>query len=190
MTGVAMTGLQASTADSQNHNSGISHPDPGLKSAPEGVSNQTGDWKEFTPPGGEFTILMPGSPVHNTRSDEGVVIQFYTSLEGTSQYAASYFDVEKVDVIANPIEVIDAIKKAKTEALRGTLAEERDITVGSKEGREFVIRNPQEIGVRDMRMRIFIVGNRVFQIFVMGDNSALHSPEAEKFFDSIHVPGM
>jgi len=146
-------------------------------------------WAEFSPPEGQFKVQMPGNPKHKTQADGDTPQQLYTSDDGASVYVVGYFDVGR-SPIANQWAALNALKQDKVQVLQGTLAEERDINVGAQAGQDYVVRNPRQSSSQDMRLRVFIVGNRVFQFIVMGHGTALHNANAEKFFESIYVPGM
>ncbi|HLK58579.1 MAG TPA: DUF4328 domain-containing protein [Chthonomonadaceae bacterium] len=155
-----------------------------------GFQNRGADWKEYSPPMGEFTVLMPGDPKPQTQTDGGVTVHLFQSSDGTTQYVASYIDVGQGGPILNPQAVLDALKKAKAEGLEGELAEEQSVTVGSQQGEDYTLLHPHGPGMQNMRSRTFIVGNRLFQFMVMGDDTVLHGPDVDKFYNSIRVPGM
>lgn len=147
------------------------------------------DWKAFAPAGGEFTAWMPGSPLPQTRAGVGVAMVIYNSTDGKSQYIVSYFDLGAGTDLGETQQALDALKKLKVSTLQGTLAEEHNVTAGSQSGLEFILQKPQGVAMKDMRFRIFIINNRVFQLEAMGDEMALHSPDTDKFFDSFRAPG-
>lgn len=146
-------------------------------------------WRKFSPPGHEYSVLMPGTPTPQTQTDSGISVKMYISNDGPTQYLVSYLDTG-LNRISDPAQLIDAVEKDKAEEAHTKLSEEQRISVGPYVGKEFVLRNADEANGQVMRMRLFLVGNRLFQMLVMGNDTAVHSADADKFFSSIHTQGM
>lgn len=165
----------------------INYPDS--QAPPSTTRNMPAGWNVFTPPGNEFSIVMPGSPQFQTKTDGGVTITMYISSDGATQYLASYFDIDPSRA-SDPRQAIDTFENAKAQAEQGTIAEEQEINVGPYTGKEFVLRNMQVVNGLSARFHVFLVGSRVFQLMVMGNDTAIHSADADAFFNSIHTGGM
>jgi hypothetical protein len=63
---------------------------------------------------------------------------------------------------------------------KGTVVEQKPITVNDAAGKEGLIQTADGF----TRFRVFLVGNRLFQVFVSGSKEQVTSKDTDQYFDS------
>src|SRR4030042_4579780 len=137
------------------------------------------NWKEFSSANGKFSVMMPGEPQeqHETvKTAVGPVDLYMHILDvGTSAYIVGYSDYPE-DLIKNS-EVNILLEGARNGAIsniRGTLVNEKDISIAGNPGKEFNFSVPHRPELPNKgigKSRIFLVGNRLYQCMVVGDKN-------------------
>ena len=145
--------------------------------------------KEYISKEGGFKVLMPGTPKEtklDAESEFGKGVLHMNSVEaGMAMYAANYCDfpaeIKKVALK----QVYDSSRDGAVANLEGKLATEKDIKLGDYSGRE--IRIEVAGGIRLFRARVFLVGQRLYQVVVFGTKESASSKDADKFLDSFRL---
>jgi hypothetical protein len=146
-------------------------------------------WKEFVSKEGMFTVIMPGTPKSDkldTESDFGKGVLHMNMVEADkTMYAANYSDFPAAVKKATLKQLYDSSRDGAVANMDGKLASEKDIKLGTHEGRE--IRIDVAGGKRLFRVRVFLVEQRLYQIVVFGTPESATSKDADKFLDSFKL---
>jgi phage FluMu protein Com len=148
-------------------------------------------WKTFSPPGGRFSVDMPGTPVPRNMPGPGGLLLHIWMVELKNPNCA--FGVEYGDFPANELNHIP-IEQRFVGARQGMLAStpnselvsERPLTLQEHPGREYVLRIR---GHGQMIAQAYIVGNRFYMLLAGGDRFGPSSPDVQKFLKSFRLQG-
>ncbi|MEK6256075.1 MAG: hypothetical protein N2C13_02000 [Chloroflexota bacterium] len=147
-------------------------------------------WREFTSQAGGFSIMMPGDPDEQsqlTATEFGTTeaVTFIVDNPGAG-YSAIYANYPTGLIQAYPVGVIlDGISFGVVTQSEGELVRNSTITFDGYEGRELEIAAP--IGESILRVRIYLIGNRVYQISVVTSAVRQSSEDTVRFFDSFKL---
>jgi hypothetical protein len=145
--------------------------------------------KEFVSKEGGFKVLMPGTPKTDkldSESDFGKGVLHMNSVQaGMAMYAANYCDFPAEIKKAALKQVYDSSRDGAVANMEGKLATEKDIKLGEHSGREIQIEVAG--GSRLFRARVFLVGQRLYQVVVFGTKESASSKDTDKFFDSFKL---
>jgi hypothetical protein len=151
-------------------------------------ADEPSEWKEFASKEGRFKVLMPTTPKPDdleTQSDFGKGVLHMNSVVINKVFYAANFTDFPAEVKKVPLkQLYDSSRDGAVANLKGKLAKEADIKLGSYTGREI------QIDIADaklFRARVYLVDNRLYQIVVMGPKDAAISKEADKFLDSFKL---
>ena len=103
-------------------------------------------------------------------------------------YLTTYFDLPKGTITdANRQTIFDERREADVKSAKGKLITEKKITLGEKkiEGREYLIERPAVKG--HDRGRIYIKGDRVYQVYAVGPGDWAKSNAVTKYLDSFEI---
>jgi hypothetical protein len=100
-------------------------------------------------------------------------------------FAVSWFAVPKtIGETSDKLDgLLDEAIASGVANLRGTVKDERAITLDGHKGKEVLIESERG----GLRGRFFIANGRLYQVFVAGQSSLLSSREADGFLDSLKV---
>ncbi len=162
-------------------------------------------WKELSPPGAGFSVLMVGSPSYRTQEvgsgADRIVRHVYTAGSVNAKYLVMYADLSPYPKEPSSIgQVLDAGRAAVLAGGEGmTVLSEREIDVGGRGGRELMV----DGGAKFYRVRFFFAGGRLFQLEIEtptnaafksgrasgdeGDWTDLYRTTCEKFFGSFRL---
>jgi hypothetical protein len=149
-------------------------------------------WKEFSPPGGNFTVSFPGTPAEVKQSITtpagNVAVNLYVVANAAeqSQYVAGYSDLlPEIAQKLKPEQILDTVRQEVVMKLPGTkILEEKPIALDGAPGRDLTF----DAGAAGQgRFRFYLVGSRLFRVGVAGPAAKLTSPEAEKFMASFRI---
>lgn len=147
------------------------------------------EFKEFSNADGRFKILFPGTPKEKTQNAGGVTIRmFYVEQRNGGYFVA-------VNGLPQPVQdrdIKNVLDGARTGALArsgGKLTSESDVTLAGKyPGRE-INADLTKPAAGKLRTRVYLVGDRMFQVMVMGTGSFVDGADTKKFFDSFQLTG-
>ena len=149
-----------------------------------------GDWSKYTSPEGRYTILFPGEPRLMTQespnADGDKVLQHLAaSTSPDVTCLVGYFDIKPGLTFS-----FDKGRDGMIAAVKGTLLEERNISLGSSPGRELRIAAQPAAGQNLLIVaRYYQVGDRVYVVqFIALKSSGNTVAEASgRYFDSFQV---
>ena len=147
------------------------------------------DWKEFKPKNGKFTVKMPGKPKDISRDiDVGgdkVKANIHAVEVGpTGAYLVSWTDFPEGLIDQDNIAThLDGVQNGVVTSGKGKVLSQKTVKVQKKYvGRDVNYTVPNINGTG--RVRIFFVGDRLYQIMALGDKTFMDSDDIDTFFDS------
>jgi hypothetical protein len=150
-------------------------------------------WKEYSSNEGKYSVLMPGTPTNQTRNmntPTGSITLYASALENNDTgYVVTYNDIpESLSQVLTPELLLQSIRKSAVSNVQGKLVDDQPITLASKyPGREIQVEIQD--GKRVFRNRMYIVGNRLYQVVFAGTKDEIFSKDANKFLDSFKILG-
>jgi hypothetical protein len=151
-------------------------------------------WKVFDSKDGRFTVHMPKEPMNpkkqvvTTKTGELNVTMVVAEGPHDSYFVVSYSDFPQAELKKGEEKTrLDQACNGAAESLRGAIREEMPIKLdGRHPGRAFVIRMD---GAVIAKMRIYLVGNRLYQVMVLGNGKIFSSKEKDAgiFLDSFRL---
>jgi hypothetical protein len=136
--------------------------------------------KEFSPPGGNFTILMPGKPSQETKTINGINMIAFGSGSRGEEHWVGYADVPP----GTPTS-LDGAVHGMCDASGGT-GLKSTMRVNNGEGYvEYEFEATKFSGY--ISGRALFTRGRLYLFFVLGKNAQLSNPEVRKFIDSFEL---
>jgi ABC-type glycerol-3-phosphate transport system substrate-binding protein len=150
----------------------------------------TANWQDFTGPEGDFTVMLPGIPKDETQqveSDIGeITVNLFQLPFGNFAYVVAYSDYPMDVVQSKGAQIIlDGARDGAVTNTGGTLLEEQDIEIQGYPGRQLKVKSPDGEGIAQARM--YLVGNRLYQIFVASPTADSGSPDIPKYLESFRL---
>jgi hypothetical protein len=132
-------------------------------------------WKMVAPKDGGFTAAMPAAPTEKkkqVKTATGVlnVTMFIADGRNDSDFVVSYSDFPAADLKKGDVDKrLDQARDGAIASVRGKQKSEKKIELNKHPGREIVIEKDGEVVVK---MRIYLVKNRLYQVMVVGNAPA------------------
>jgi len=124
-------------------------------------------WTKFSPEGGNFSVLMPGSPKVEAENKVGPFGP-YTSYLFSETKAGTFYMIGWTDyspnVALNVQGEITTTRDNFIKSVNGTLIAEKEISLDGHPGLEFTAQMGSKFYVIS---RIYVVGNRPYQILAV-----------------------
>ena len=146
-------------------------------------------WSEFRSDEGRFTVLMPEKPITQVSTTETAQGRFETrSFIATHIpliFMVAYSDIPKQLLVANDVDgFFDGVRDQFVKEAGGKLASESSLMLDGHPGREI----KAHMFHGELRARVFLVGDRMYQLAVMSGKSSESDAEApNKFFASFKL---
>jgi hypothetical protein len=148
----------------------------------------TPEFRDFSSPEGRFKVQMPGDPQVQSQTTAGIEAKLFVLDAGSHAYTVAYSDLpmgahEPAAMIKTRL---DGARDGFVRSVGGQLKKSSEITLQQEyPGREFQADVPQK-GI-SMRVRVYLVGPRLYQAIVGGSESWIYSEDANRFIDSFAV---
>jgi hypothetical protein len=149
------------------------------------------EFAEFTSKEGKFTVLFPGKPKETKRTLQSpfgpVELNSFSvsPLQPVSTYVVIFSDYPANFEKKSDADFLDSSRDGSVKNSGGKLLSEKKLTLDKYPGRELLLEAPNQGGL--FRQRIFIVGNRLYQLIVGGAEEVAKSKGADKFLDSFKL---
>jgi hypothetical protein len=144
--------------------------------------------KTFSPEGGGFTVEMPCKPQQQSTAVETpagpVNLMVYLCRTANRAYMVGYSDYSFPDMKEKAESLLDGAREGALKKGNNRLVSELSISLDGHPGRELRMEAPN--GPR-MRVRMILVGNRLYQIGVVTPKVEMDAPEIGKFLDSFRL---
>lgn len=154
------------------------------------VGCQQKQWSTFTSAAGKFSVSMPGTPKEQKMEVPSPIgaIQFYlfTGRDRNYEFVASYNDYPASVVSQGNVEkMLDGARDGAVGNINGKLQSEKKITLKNFPGREIHVLTPD--GKAALKYRIYLVGNRLYQVGIVSTNPFQETEKTNQFFESFSV---
>ncbi len=149
------------------------------------------EWKKFSGDSGRFSVELPGEPKQqkqDVQTDAGkITITMYIVEVGNGGYFVALSDFPAALVQAADPEVLLAnARDGAVRNVRGKLVSDKAITLGEHQGREIQFEADNPAGKIVGRARLYLVGNRLYQLLVVGQGAEALE-QSGKFFGSFRL---
>ena len=150
--------------------------------------------RELKSEAGRFSVMTP-TPLEEmvqsleTQGDK-IELHIFSGQRGDTGYFVSYWDYPPGLVHPDRLEeMLDASRDGSVAKVSGRLIREGKLTLMGNPGRELVIETGGQTGpeMRRLQGRLFIVGNRMYQIMVVTPKDQKSRPEPEAFLQSLKL---
>ena len=143
-------------------------------------------WRIFTSAEGGFSILLPSSPITETRvlSSPKETLQLFHCRIKHESYVVQYVDKDPKGIqILGPEKILSILDDAMTKANRGSILSRRRLILGKYPGREIVTKR---LSGNTETQRVYLAADRLYIL------TATHSPtqtetlptDSDKFLNS------
>ncbi len=158
--------------------------------------NQAPQPRELISAAGRLSVITPVTLAEKvqpleTQGDQ-IELHIFSGQLGDTGYFVSYWDYPPGLVQPDKLEkMLDASRDGSVANVGGKLIREEKITLMGNPGRELVIEtgNPEGPEARLLRGRLFIAGNRMYQVMVVTPKNQKSSSETEPFLQSFKLLG-
>lgn len=148
------------------------------------------EWRVFTSDAGGFKVLMPGTPKPQTQSVNtaaGTIdVTMYIVEVDHGAYAVGFSDFPQEMVAqADPQAVLEGAMNGSASNMGGSVTSSRDITLGAISGKEFTAAvRINEADDAAYKGRVYLAGNRLYQVFMCGLKGRTSAKEIDHFLRS------
>jgi hypothetical protein len=152
----------------------------------------SGGAQEFKNESGKFSIVTPVELKEQTMPVDSPFgkIEFHTFMgrDPDAEYLVSYGDFPNAQMLGDPAQVIDARRDDEIRTLKGRLRNETKIDVNGNPGREISFDGTDPSGTQvSAKTRLFLVRNRLYQIYVGAGRGNLPTDSADAFLRSFKL---
>jgi hypothetical protein len=138
------------------------------------------NFKEFTPPEGGFTVLMPGTPEKKTIPILDMTMIGYGVNVKNGAYAVGFMDMPA----GRPFSLDGALQGIVNQH-KGKVLSQSKFTMEGSSGTEFEIESSDPKGYVSGRM--IVVRGRFYEILAMGTKARLSNTDVRKYLDSFKL---
>ena len=152
------------------------------------------NWQEYRSQAGRYSVLMPGKPKEQTQSVNSAVgtldmhIASYEDRSGAylimyTDYPADLVNLDRADAM------LDGGARGAVENVNGNLIQQQDFPLGNIPGREIEFNAPAQ-GAQPatrVKVRYFLVNNRMYQVMVVAQQSQGLPVDTQKYLDSFKL---
>ena len=147
------------------------------------------DWKEFKSEPGGFSILLPGTPKEEAQeiTTGWTCHSFIVSADNDVDCGVAYLDIPDAFAKLNTIdEKLDSCRTGLVKTFMGRVREETKIALhgNGSPGRDLLIDVPDG---PTFRWRVFLVKERLYQVYTRVEKGKENDAEVIKFLDSFKL---
>lgn len=152
--------------------------------------------RELKSEAGRFSVMTP-TPLEEmvqslqTQGDQ-IDLHIFSGQLGDTGYFVSYWDYPPGLIQPDKLEkMLDASLDGSVAKVSGRLIRENRLTLMGHPGLEMVIETGSQTGpeARRLQGRLFIVGDRMYQVMVVAPKDQKNRPETEAFLQSLKLLG-
>lgn len=143
-------------------------------------------WMAFSSKPGRFSVSVPATPTEKPQFvGQQKVTRFIAEDKNKGVYVISFSDYPDADLKKDLLQKrLDQARDGAVASVNGMLKAEKAIQLEGHPGRELAI---ESAGVVIVRMRMFVVDRRLYQVLVLGPAPILASKEITFFLDSFRL---
>ncbi len=150
----------------------------------------TADWREYTNEEGKFSVLLPGEPKEETSSietDTGTIqIHLFGVPIGDTDYIVAYTDYPAELINTKGAQgILDSARDGAVENTKGKLLSDETIDLNGNPGKLLVVESPDGKGIA--QAKIFLVGTRLYQVFVAAAKEKANTEENQNYLNSLRI---
>lgn len=144
---------------------------------------QAQPWTRFNSPEGRFSVLMPANPLREEQTKEvrgdKVVMRFFTAGSEQGVFIVAYADYK----MGPAKQELDANRDSFLRGMKATLISESDIKLQENPGREIRAERDR----LSIRSRIYLIGNRYYQVVAITPATLPGNLQADRFLASFEL---
>lgn len=144
---------------------------------------------EYAPEGAGFKVVFKAKPKEQEQTHLGITIKMATLTEKDGAYIIGYSDVPLIGANETAEQTQTRLDGARDGALgnvNAKLSKEDKIILAKKHpGREIWADLPDKKGM--LKMRMFIVKDRLYQIMAVGTKEFIEAEETDNFLKSLEL---
>lgn len=156
----------------------------GLFAGDKETSSAEGRFRVAAPVALEETIESVAMP-----DGSSLALHNFIGEQNNRAYFVAYNDYPAEIIEQNdPQTLLDGTRNGSVQSMNGTLISESQITLNGYPGRELIAEAPLEDGnILAVKARIFIVENRLYQLFVAAPQAEISSADVDAFLNSFEL---
>ncbi len=159
-----------------------------------GTAAPVDPWQTFSSKEGGFTLSLPGKPKEQrqpvgTAGGSVTAIMYFTEV-GSTAFGVGYGDYPGSAANVDPQAVLKGARDGAAKNVNGTVVSEKPIELAGHPGLEIAVETPASAkmpGGAMYRARIYLVGNRLYQVIYVALKKEEHAADYQKLFDSFHL---
>jgi hypothetical protein len=144
------------------------------------------DVKKYESQDGAYAVLFPAKPTTQTTKANDTEVHIALVPRGTGAFLVIYSDLSAEDVKKEkPKDLLEKGMKGLVEQFKAKITESKDLEFGKAKypARDVLA----EKDATQIRVRIILAGNRVYQVMAIGPKDTVTGVEAKDFFDSFEI---
>jgi hypothetical protein len=146
----------------------------------------------FISKAGRFSVLLPGKPAEKTAKvqagGQDAELHIFSATADSRSHVVTYSDYPAGVVGADKEKFLAGVVERNVERLKAgklTANEKVSLGKGKHPGRDVRVELPDK--KRLYRARVYLVGDRLYQVVVLGPTDAVKGKEADDFLNSFAV---
>jgi hypothetical protein len=140
---------------------------------------QGDDWVKLAPAASGFSVMMPGKAEEENQPSADFTLHLYSVSTAGGIYMASYGDYAP-GIHLDPVGELAANRDNFLKGLNARLIASKNINLEGHAGLEFTGENDMAV----FNSRVYIIGNRVYQIMTAIDSGKDDSANVQRFLAS------
>lgn len=141
---------------------------------------------------GKFTASFPSGPQSETKTAGGLTLRVYLAdyQKGKGGFTVIYGDLPpEVLKAPKPEQVLESAEKGLKDYFKADVKEAKATTFGPKKypARDIRAEKTDVTGQWNLRGKMVLAGNRLYQVYVYGPKELLESKEADTFLSSFQI---
>jgi hypothetical protein len=144
------------------------------------------DWKERTWAKGKCSVLMPAAPMEQQSGRGEIVSHLWIAVDGTTFYVVGFTTwpgFARADK-ARQRKALAGNRDSTASGKKGKVIFDKELMLGDHMGREVQVETPEGAVYR---VRMYLVGDRLYQVLVQGARAAALGKEADRYLDSFKL---
>jgi hypothetical protein len=142
----------------------------------------------FTSKEGRFSVALPGKPVEKTSKvkagDRDVELHIFSAKSGGRAQVATYLDYPAGVIGDDREKFLAGVVERNVGVLKGKVAGNETVSLGKGKHPGRDVRVELSEGKQLYRARVYLVGDRLYQLAILGPADAVKGKEADDYLNS------
>lgn len=178
--------LAAAAGCGKNQDAQNNRPAQASPPSSQGSASSLTNWQKFSSPEGKFSVLLPGTPKERQEGAQtpfGLIVYhaFAATQDAHHAYGAGYYDLSNNSDAQSFLDRIQSLIIGP-----GKIMSSHNLQIAGYPGREFEF-GPDQQGNYSARVRLVLVGQRIYVLTAIFLKSEPHPQECSAFFDSFSL---